>query len=204
MTNSNAGTPGGEKQRASRPRRRGRRRRGSGQGTDTPQEQNETRQEQPRQERSARQEQPKQDRAAQQAQPPRGEKSGRGRRRGNRRPRPADAGTGEVLRGGGERMAPVQPMRKRPLSAEGDTSEPEFGCPMLTRTRLGLPFRGGQNVPRCSMGWAVHDEDEVLFCMHTPARELCWKENPEQLEQLIEKLRPQIEAELAGKDSAAD
>lgn len=112
--------------------------------------------------------------------------------------------TGEVLREPGERIAPVQPMRKRTISEEAEGVEPQFGCPMLTRTRLALPFRGGQHVPRCSMGWAVHDEDEVLFCMHTPERKLCWKENPEQLEQLIEKLRPQIEAELAERDSAAD
>lgn len=95
-------------------------------------------------------------------------------------------------------------MRKRKISEEVDETEPQFGCPMLTRTRIGLPFRGGHHVPRCSMGWAVHDEDEVLFCMHTPSRNLCWKENPEQLEALIEKLRPQIEAELAGRGSAAD
>jgi hypothetical protein len=115
-----------------------------------------------------------------------------------------DPGTGEVLRETRERTAPIQPMRKRAIGGEADTSEPQFGCPMLTRTRLGLPFRGGQHVPRCSMGWAVHDEDEVLFCMHTPSRNLCWKENPEQLEALIEKLRPQIEAELNGKESVAD
>ena len=102
-------------------------------------------------------------------------------------------GSGEVLRDQGRRTAPIQPMRKRTI-VEGDTAEPEFGCPMLTRTRLALPFRGNQQVPRCSVGWAVHDEDEVLFCMHTPSRNLCWKENPEQLESLVEKLRPQIQA----------
>lgn len=111
--------------------------------------------------------------------------------------------TGEILRDRRGKVAPVQPMRKRKI-VEGDTSEPEFGCPMLTRTRLAIPFRGNHQVPRCSVGWAVHDEDEVLFCMHTPSRNLCWKENPEQLEALIEKLRPQIEAELQGDDPAAD
>lgn len=59
-------------------------------------------------------------------------------------------------------------------------------------------------MPRCSMGWAVHDEDEVLLCMHTPTRNQCWKENPEVLEDLIVKLRPQIEAELSQEESAAD
>ena len=111
--------------------------------------------------------------------------------------------TGEVLRESRGIVVPVQPMRKRKI-VEGNTTEPEFGCPMLTRTRLALPFRGDQHAPRCSVGWAVHDEDEVLFCMHTPSRNLCWKENPEQLEALIEKLRPQIEAELSEDGSAAD
>ena len=95
-------------------------------------------------------------------------------------------------------------MRKRPLSEVEDTTEPTFGCPMLTRTRLGMPFRGGQHVPRCSVGWAVHDEDEVLLCMHTPTRNQCWKEHPEHLEDLIEALRPLIEAELNGEENAAD
>jgi hypothetical protein len=54
------------------------------------------------------------------------------------------------------------------------------------------------------VGWAVHDEDEVLLCMHTPTRNQCWKEHPEHLEALVEKLRPVIEAELNGQESAAD
>jgi hypothetical protein len=114
-----------------------------------------------------------------------------------------DAGSGEVLRDGSTRTVPVQPMRKRKI-VEDNPTEPEFGCPMLTRTRLTLPFRSHQQVPRCSVGWAVHDEDEVLFCMNTPSRNLCWKENPEQLEALVEKLRPQIEAELESDGPAAD
>lgn len=197
MTNSNAGTPGGEKQRSSRPRRRGRRRRGGGQGETAPEKREQVEQ------------QKKPEQGPQASAVPKGERNergGRGRRRGgpNRRPRVAELEDGRVLRESSRQTAPVQPMRKRKISEEFDETEPQFGCPMLTRTRIGIPFRGGQNVPRCSMGWAVHDEDEVLFCMHTPSRNLCWKENPEQLEALIEKLRPQIEAELAGRDSAAD
>lgn len=106
----------------------------------------------------------------------------------------------QVLRRDATRQAPVQPMRMRPI-VENDTSEPQFGCPMLTRTRLGLPFRGDQRVPRCSMGWAVHDEDEVLFCMHTPTRNDCWKEHPERLDTLVEELRPVIEAELQEREN---
>lgn len=108
-----------------------------------------------------------------------------------------------VLRRDAREQPPIQPMRKRKIAEEGDMSEPEFGCPMLTRTRLGIPFRGGQNMPRCSMGWAVHDEDEVLFCLHTPTRNECWKEHPERLDELVEKLRPVIEAELEDGNSAS-
>ena len=102
----------------------------------------------------------------------------------------------EVVRATAPKIAPLQPMRMRKIDPE-DTSEPLIGCPMLTRTRLGIPFRGGQRVARCSAGWAVHDEDEVLLCMHTPTAAQCWKEHPEYLEALVERLRPIIEAELA-------
>lgn len=92
-------------------------------------------------------------------------------------------------------LAPVQPMRLRKIDPNDD-SEPIIGCPMLTRTRLPIPFRGNQRVARCSAGWSVHDEDEVLLCMHTPTAAQCWKEHPEYLEELVERLRPVIEAEL--------
>lgn len=102
----------------------------------------------------------------------------------------------EVVRNNAPKIAPLQPMRLRKIDPD-DNSEPIVGCPMLTRTRLEIPFRGNQRVARCSVGWAVHDEDEVMLCMHTPSAAQCWKENPEQLQELIERLRPQIEAELA-------
>lgn len=105
-------------------------------------------------------------------------------------------GPEEVMRPTAPTIAQLQPMRLREIDAS-DTSEPIIGCPMLTRTRLGIPFRGGQRVARCSVGWAIHDEDEVLLCMHTPTAAECWKEHPEYLEALLEHLRPQIEAELA-------
>lgn len=102
----------------------------------------------------------------------------------------------EVVRATAPQIAPLQPMRLRKIDPE-DNSEPTVGCPMLTRTRLEIPFRGNQRVARCSVGWSVHDEDEVMLCMHTPTAAQCWKEHPEYLEKLIERLRPQIEAELA-------
>lgn len=102
----------------------------------------------------------------------------------------------EVVRATAPQIAPLQPMRMHKIDPT-DTSEPIIGCPMLTRTRLGIPFRGGQRVARCSVGWAIHDEDEVMLCMHTPTAAQCWKEHPEYLEALVERLRPMIEAELA-------
>lgn len=107
----------------------------------------------------------------------------------------------DVVRNNAPRIAPLQPMRLRKIDPE-DTSEPIIGCPMLTRTRLSIPFRGNQRVPRCSAGWSIHDEDEVLFCMHTPTAAQCWKEHPERIEELVEELRPMIEAELASLEQA--
>jgi hypothetical protein len=119
------------------------------------------------------------------------------RRNAPRRASVPDAnGPTEVVRATAPQIAPLQPMRLRKIDGT-DNSEPMVGCPMLTRTRIGIPFRGNQRVARCSVGWAVHDEDEVLLCMHTPSAAQCWKEHPEQVEVLIERLRPQIEAELA-------
>ncbi len=102
------------------------------------------------------------------------------------------------MRSNAPRVAPLQPMRLRKIDPD-NTDEPIIGCPMLTRTRLEIPFRGNQRLPRCSVGWAIHDEDEVLFCMHTPSASLCWKDNPARVEELAEELRPLIEAELAAE-----
>ncbi len=139
----------------------------------------------------------------QEAPPPRTGNAAKPKRR-NAQPRaalPDFSGSPQVTKATAVTLAPLQPMRLRVIDAE-DTSEPIIGCPMLTRTRLGIPFRGGQRVARCSVGWSVHDEDEVLFCMHTPTAAQCWKEHPEQVEVLAEKLRPIIEAELAAEQSA--
>lgn len=106
----------------------------------------------------------------------------------------------QVLRDDAAYEDAQQPMRLQPIGAEG---EPNFGCPMLTRTRLELPFAGNHRLPHCAVGWAVHDEDEVLLCMNTPTRGQCWKEHPEYLDSLLERLRPVIERELADQDEQA-
>lgn len=66
--------------------------------------------------------------------------------------------------------------------------EPQTGCPMLTRTKLGLPTHGGYTVPRCSLAWALHNEHEATMCMLTPDLTDCWKVHPERkaaVEELI-------------------
>jgi len=152
------------------------------------------------------QQQPQQTSAEVQAEPveeerPRTGNAAKPKRRNapKRAPLPELDGPAEVVRATAPQLAPLQPMRLRKIDPQ-DTSEPIIGGPMLTRTRLGIPFRGGQRVARCSVGWSVHDEDEVLLCMHTPTAAQCWKEHPEYLEGLIEQLRPIIEAELAAAE----
>ena len=168
----------GNRRRSSR--RRSRRRRG---------ERPEIEAQQPQPETNEQQERPPRHRGGNAAKPKR-------RNAPRRSPMPDLTGPEEVVRATAPSIAPLQPMRLRQIDPN-DTSEPVIGCPMLTRTRLPIPFRGNQRVARCSVGWSVHDEDEVLFCMHTPTAAQCWKEHPEHLEALVDRLRPLIEAELA-------
>lgn len=178
-------TPSGNGGKQRPPRRRNRRRRSSRQLTDQQiqAQQNEV---------EAQPEQP-----VEEERPRTGNAAKPKRRNAPRRaPVPDLDGPTEVVRATAPQLAPLQPMRLRKIDPN-DTSEPIIGCPMLTRTRLGIPFRGDQRVARCSVGWAIHDEDEVMLCMHTPTAAQCWKEHPEHLEALVERLRPIIEAELA-------
>lgn len=90
----------------------------------------------------------------------------------------------EVLK---EDVRDLEPRGTIVLRNLDDVATPDgltFGCPMLTRTQLGMPFAQGQRAPRCSMGWAVHNEEEAALCMRTPDRVDCWKENPEREAQL--------------------
>lgn len=181
-TSRGAPSESGNKRRSSRRRSRGRR---GNQKTNESQ----------RQETEAQAQPEKRER------PHRGGNAAKPKRRNNPRKSavPDMDAPAEVMRATAPQIAPLQPMRMRQIDPE-DTSEPIVGCPMLTRTRLKIPFRGNQRVARCSAGWSVHDEDEVFFCMHTSSPALCWKDNPEQLEKLIDRLRPEIEAELAAGD----
>jgi hypothetical protein len=69
-----------------------------------------------------------------------------------------------------------------------DNGELAFGCPMLTRTKLGLPVTGGNTAPRCSLGWAVHSEQEAAYCLETPDQVNCWKTHPERLAGIRDRL----------------
>jgi hypothetical protein len=118
-----------------------------------------------------------------------GRKRSRSRRRTTRRPAIGPMPM-EVLKHSA-RSAPVaEPVAARTLDEFSDPTGMTFGCPMLSRTRIGMPFAGGNRVPRCSMGWALHGESEALLCMRTPDLLDCWKEHPEK------------EAELRAADEA--
>lgn len=107
-------------------------------------------------------------------------KRARPRRRPNNR-RQATVGPmpSEVLKARVRHVPPTGTVSTRSLDEFGTPGGMTFGCPMLSRTRIGMPFANGQRAPRCSMGWALHGEDEAMFCMRTPDLLDCWKEHPE-------------------------
>ena len=73
--------------------------------------------------------------------------------------------------------------RRSLFQVEEPTAEPgRFGCPMLVRAHCG-PLRGrAEPVFRCSLGWALHGEEEVALCRATDAVPDCWKAHPERLQ----------------------
>ena len=118
-----------------------------------------------------------------------GRKRSRNRRRGSRRPTIGPIPM-EVLKDSVRTAPPPEPLAARTLDEFSVPGGMTFGCPMLSRTRIGMPFAGGNHVARCSMGWALHGEAEALLCMRTPDLLDCWKEHPEK------------EAELRASDDA--
>lgn len=63
---------------------------------------------------------------------------------------------------------------------EEPTAEPgRFGCPMLMRAHRMIPPRGTMPNWRCSVGWAVHNDDEAERCLAVDAVIDCWKNHPE-------------------------
>jgi hypothetical protein len=101
-------------------------------------------------------------------------KRSRGKRRTTRRPTLAVMPT-EVLREEVRDLTPTGTMYMRTVEEMATEDGVNFGCPMLTRTQIGMPFADGVRMPRCSMGWALHNEEEASFCMRTPDLLDCWK-----------------------------
>ena len=108
----------------------------------------------------------------------------------------------EVLKVSAPVPVPVRPMVMRKLEDIGEGEHLNLGCPMLTRTRIALPSAQGLRAARCSLGWAVHGEEEVVYCLHTPDLLNCWKVHPEQLIKIQAMLEQ--EAVISENVSAAD
>lgn len=94
----------------------------------------------------------------------------------------------EVLKRGLTVGAPRFPLQLRPVTGLVGAEGGNYGCPMLNRNATALPLTGNQQPPRCSLGWALHDEDEARLCMYTPDLTQCWKAHPEHIETLRERM----------------
>lgn len=77
--------------------------------------------------------------------------------------------------------------RRRLFPEEEQTAEPgRFGCPMLVRAHCG-PLRGRvEPVFRCSLGWALHGDDDVMRCRAIDTVPDCWKMHPERFPAVAE------------------
>jgi hypothetical protein len=86
---------------------------------------------------------------------------------------------------------------------EEQSAEPgRFGCPMLVRAHCG-PLRGqAAPVYRCSLAWALHDDQDVRRCRVTEAVSDCWKLHPERLPAVaaieVAEVFPDPEMRIAG------
>ena len=73
-----------------------------------------------------------------------------------------------------------------------------YGCPMLVRARFFLPGDNDRPHVRCSLGWALHGENEVAWCMATEVLTDCWKVHPERISAVVVTTEPDEPMELAG------
>ena len=139
--------------------------------------------------------------------PERRRRRGRGRGRGSATIPQQQTGqqTGNVRTGersrkrrsaSGPEVRPTGPPAKRPVVALHANGGIRLGCPMLSRTRLRLPVFGNNPAPRCALGWALHSEDEVAFCLLTEDLTQCWQAHPER----VPELREQMESEASAAD----
>ncbi|MDQ3655356.1 MAG: hypothetical protein M3457_09780 [Chloroflexota bacterium] len=122
-----------------------------------------------------------------------------GQARGNRRRPPRRPQSvpmpNQVLRSKAPVTGPTGPVAKRHLEDISGPEGPVLGCPMLTRTRIGLPVTGGQRAPRCSLAWAIHSETEATYCMETHDLTQCWQAHPERLDEVKARLDEQRAAD---------
>jgi hypothetical protein len=80
-----------------------------------------------------------------------------------------------------------RPSRTEPASEMGSArrglgfdSAPEaesirFGCSMLSRVRLRLSNPNALSTMRCSLGFALHSDEEIALCMGVESPADCWK-----------------------------
>lgn len=113
---------------------------------------------------------------------------GRGGRRRPQRRQQVMTITNEVLKPRAQVTGSREPIEKRTMEQISGPEGPAFGCPMLSRTRMGLPVTGGHPAPHCALAWAIHNETEASYCMETHDLTLCWKAHPEQLEEVRARL----------------
>jgi hypothetical protein len=92
---------------------------------------------------------------------------------------------------------PEHAREHRTVASMTATDSANFGCPMLTRIATRMPATGFQNAPRCSMAWAIHNEDEALLCMYTADQIDCWKAHPEKVEGLRVRIAEDAETPAA-------
>jgi len=102
-----------------------------------------------------------------------------------------------VLKHTVEIVAPSHARESRSVSSMTGTDAANFGCPMLSRIVTRMPATGFQNAPRCSMAWAIHNEEEALLCMYTADMLDCWKAHPEKIEGLQAHIAQDAEAAAA-------
>lgn len=77
--------------------------------------------------------------------------------------------------------------RRLLLFQEEQQAEPgRYGCPMLVRAHCGRLRGGTDPLYRCSLGWALHGEDDVMRCRVTDVVTDCWKVHPERLPTMTE------------------
>ena len=75
---------------------------------------------------------------------------------------------------------------RRLFLEEEPSAEPgRYGCPMLTRGHRPHPIDPNRRLMRCSIGWAIHGDEDVQRCLATETVIDCWKVHPERMPILV-------------------